>query len=100
MSVSWCRYARDLTPLATGRDYGIGALGVRGMGAVLVAASAADVVWSIGVFVGTPAALFVALVVKHYAKLRRQRSRDRQEAESMLEEGHPPGPPVGDDDDP
>jgi hypothetical protein len=49
------------------------------------------------VFVGTPAALFVALVVKHAVKLRRQRSRDRAEAESMSEEGYPPGPPVDDE---
>jgi predicted PurR-regulated permease PerM len=70
------------------------------MGAVLVAASTADLLWSIGVFVGTPAALFVVLAIKHYAQLRRQRSRDQQEADSMLEEGYPPGPPVGDDDDP
>jgi len=72
----------------------MGAVGVGGMGAVLLAASTADVLWSIGLFVGTPATVFLALVVKHVLRVRRQRNRDRTEAQSMSEEGYPPGPPV------
>jgi len=68
--------------------------------AVAVVASTADTLWSIGVFLGVPGVLLVALVVRELRRLRRERARDREEAASMSEEGFAPGPPVGEDDEP
>jgi hypothetical protein len=65
--------------------------------ALVVGASATDVLWSIGVFVGVPALLFVVLVYREVRRLRRQRRRWRAEDEAVRQEGFAPGPPVDDE---
>jgi len=68
--------------------------------ALAVVATTADTLWSIGVFLGVPGVLLVALVVRELRRLRRERARDRAEAESMSAEGFAPGPPLDEDDEP
>jgi hypothetical protein len=59
-----------------------------------VGATTADVLWSIGVFVGVPATLFVVLVVRELRRLRLERNAWRDDARGMREEGLAPGAPV------
>jgi hypothetical protein len=68
-----------------------------GIAAVVLAASTADLLWSLGVFVGVPGLLFAVLVVRELRALRAQRARDKDEARSVCQEGYPPGPPVESD---
>jgi len=65
-----------------------------GGAAVALGATAADVLWSIGVFLGVPALLLVVLVFRELRRLRQQRARWQQEDKAVSEEGSPPGPPV------
>jgi hypothetical protein len=72
-------------------------LGAGRIAAVGLAATTADVLWSIGVFVGVPALLFVVLVVRELRALRSRRRRWAAEDKALSEEGYPPRPPVDDE---
>ena len=68
-----------------------------GASAVLVGATTADVLWSIGVFVGVPGLMFVVLVVREFRRLRVACRELRRDTREMREEGFAPGPPVDSD---
>jgi hypothetical protein len=59
-----------------------------------VGATAADVLLSIGVFVGVPAAVFVVLVVRELRRLRAARRQWQEEDICVSQEGFAPGPPL------
>jgi hypothetical protein len=65
-----------------------------GAAAAALGATWLDVVWSVGVFLGVPAVLFVVLVVRELRRLRRRRAEWRAEDTTVHEEGLAPGPPV------
>jgi hypothetical protein len=57
-------------------------------------AAASDVLYSLGVFLGAPLAVWLVLVHRELRRLRRERSEWRREDATVHEEGFPPGPPV------
>lgn len=63
--------------------------------AFLLGATAADVLWSLGVFLGVPACIFVVVVWREWRRIVSETRQWRIDAKGVSEEGYPPGPPVG-----
>lgn len=63
------------------------------MGSVSSASLWITVAVSLGLFWLPAVALFIAFVWREMARLRRDREALKREAESLRDEGYPPGPP-------